>query len=33
MAFTKKTMEGKKIYLEFDTQQRDNYERLLCYLY
>ncbi|WP_066638451.1 thermonuclease family protein [Desulfolucanica intricata] len=32
-AFTKKNLEGKKVYLEFDAQQRDNYGRLLCYLY
>lgn len=32
-AFTKKTLEGKKVRLEFDVQERDKYGRLLAYLY
>lgn len=32
-AFTKERLEGKKIELEFDVQQRDHYGRLLAYVW
>jgi micrococcal nuclease len=31
--FTRKLVEGKKVYLEYDIQQRDRYGRLLAYVY
>jgi micrococcal nuclease len=31
--FTKKMVEGKEVILEFDQQRRDEYERLLAYVY
>jgi micrococcal nuclease len=31
--FTKKMVEGKKVKLEFDWQERDRYGRLLAYVY
>ena len=32
-AYTKEALEGKTVELEFDVQQRDQYGRLLCYVY
>lgn len=32
-AFTKQMVEGKKVRLEFDQNQRDRYKRLLAYVY
>ena len=32
-AFNKKLVEGKKVKLEFDVQQKDRYGRLLAYVY
>lgn len=31
--YNKKQVEGKKVRLEFDVQERDHYGRLLCYVY
>ncbi len=31
--YTKKTLEGKKVYLSFDEEERDQYDRLLAYLW
>jgi len=31
--YTKKMLEGKQVYLEFDVQERDQYGRLLAYVY
>lgn len=31
--FTKELIEGKKVYLEFDIQERDKYGRILAYVY
>jgi len=32
-AFTKDMLEGKQVHLEFDVQERDQYGRLLAYVY
>jgi len=32
-AFTRKMVEGKRVRLEYDWQQRDKYRRLLAYVY
>ena len=32
-AFTKKNIEGKQVWIEFDVQERDKYQRLLGYLW
>jgi len=32
-AYTKNKLEGKQVYLEFDVQERDQYGRLLAYVY
>ncbi|MFZ5652427.1 MAG: thermonuclease family protein [Bacillota bacterium] len=32
-SFTKKMIEGKKVRLEFDVQERDRYGRILAYVY
>lgn len=32
-SFTKKMIEGKKVRLEFDVQERDKYGRILAYVY
>lgn len=31
--FTKSLIEGKKVYIEFDVEERDKYGRLLAYVY
>ncbi len=31
--FTKNLLEGKKVALKFDAQERDQYDRLLCYVF
>ncbi len=31
--FTKRALEGRRVYLEFDTQEKDRYGRLLAYVW